>query len=54
MKSLTQQQHTKIANNLVVALKEWESKGNKISDSTLFYYCPWFTGKKDQHYKQAA
>lgn len=43
-----------IIKQLLISVKDWESKGNKISDSDMFYYCPWYTGKKDNQYKKVA
>lgn len=57
MKSETMKEinnNSSVVNQLVVAIKDWESKGNKISDSDMFYYCPWFTGIKDNQYKKVA
>ncbi len=36
----------KIEKKLLSSIKNYESEGNKVSDSTMFYYCPWYTGKK--------
>lgn len=45
--------NSSVVSQLVTSIKHWESKGNKISDSEMFYYCPWFTGKKDNQHKKA-
>ncbi len=34
-------------NQLLKSLNGWQGNGNKVSDSSMFYYCPWYTGKKD-------
>lgn len=43
-----QNKKSNIASKLLNAIKDWENEGNKISDSSMFYYCTWFTGKKEK------